>query len=220
MFDFDTDTGEIWLYDTIGPSWAGMIDAGSVRDAMKAIGPKRDITLRVSSAGGSVWDAVDIFNMIERHEGKVIAEVDGLAASAASFLILAADQIRAAKNATFMIHRAWSVTAGDVNEHRRTIEMLEKTDENIVGMYVEATGQETEVVEAAMDAETWFTAQEAMDWGLVDQVIGKRSAPQEIAAGMYRNTPAALVKKVTAGSGTQWFPHRQRAKNFLLVSKA
>lgn len=212
MFEYDTDSGEIFIYDQIGPAWAGMIDAGSVREALKAIGANRTITLRVSSPGGSVWDAVDIYNMIDRHVGRVIAEVDGLAASAASFLILAADEVRAAKNSMFMIHRAWSVTIGDANEHAKTVEMLEKVDDTIVQMYGAASGQSNDTILAAMDAETWMTASEALEWGLIDQIIGERDGPATVPEGMYRHTPAGLIRPAAAGSRTKWTPRRNAAR--------
>lgn len=207
MFDYDKDSGEIWIYDTIGPAWAGMIDSSSVHEALKAMGG-RDVTLRVSSPGGSVFDAVDIYNMLARYSGDVVAEVDGLAASAASFLILAADTVRAAKNATFMIHRAWSVTMGDVAEHQRAIGMLETTDSNIVSMYADKTGKDKTEILAAMEAETWMNADEAFEFGLVDAVIGKRDAPQEVPDGMYAKTPKSLLKPVAAGSKTKWRPRQ------------
>lgn len=213
MFDFDTNTGEIWLYDTIGPSWAGMIDSASVHEALRAMGSK-DITLRVSSPGGSVFDAVDIYNMLERYSGNIIAEVDGLAASAASFLILAANEVRAAKNATFMIHRAWSVTMGDAEEHQRAIGMLETVDENIVSMYAGKSGKDRDEILSAMSDETWMSAQQALEWGLIDSIIGEdRDAPQTVPDGMYAKTPAALVAKRKAGSKTSYHPKREALRN-------
>lgn len=210
MFDYDSESGEIWLYDQIGPSWAGMIDAESVHEALQAMGGK-DITLRVSSPGGSVWDAVDIFNMLERYPGDVTAEIDGIAASAASFIVIAADRVKAASNSTIMIHRAMSVTFGNVSDHRKSIELLEKTDQNLIGMYQGKTGKETDEIDAMLEAETWMTAQEALEFGLVDEVIGKREAPAEVPEGMFKNTPAALLKKPEAGTKTKFYPKRQRA---------
>lgn len=211
MFDYDSETGEIWVYDQIGPSWAGMIDSASIHEALGSMGG-RDITLRVSSPGGSVFDAVDIYNMLERYPGRVEAEIDGLAASAASFLILPADIVRAARNSTVMIHRAMSITYGNSEEHAKTIEMLDKIDGNLVGMYEAKTGKPTEEIDSMLSAETWMTAAEAKEFGLVDEIVGERDAPADVPEGMYQNTPAALLKKPQAGSKTKFFPKRHAAK--------
>lgn len=210
MFDYDKNTGEIWIYDVIGPTWAGMIDAGSVLSALKAM-DGRDVTLRVSSPGGSVWDAVDIYNAIERYSGKVIAEVDALAASAASFLILAADEVRAAKNAMLMIHRASTLTFGNVEDHQKTIEVLGKADNILVDMYKKKTSKpESEIVEK-LNAETWFTAKEAMEFGLVDSLSGASDVTAKVPEGIFNNVPDFLRVKPQAGTRTS-YPARDAAK--------
>lgn len=212
MFDFDTETGEIWLYDTIGPAWAGMIDAESLHGALKEIG-NRDLTLRISSPGGSVFDAVDMFNMIKRHASAVIAEVDGIAASAASFLMLAADEVRAAKNSTFMVHEAMTMTFGNKAEHQKSIEVLETIDANILGMYSDKTGKTTNEIAKLLEAETWMTADQALEFGLIDSIIDEeRDAPVTVPEGMYQKTPDALLRKPEAGAKTKFFPKRMAAK--------
>lgn len=211
MFDFDKETGEIWLYDAIGPSWAGLIDAESVIGAMRQMGGK-DITIRVSSPGGSVWDAVDIYNAIERYPGKVTAQVDALAASAASFLILAADVVKAAKNATLMIHSAMSITFGNIKDHEKTIEMLGTADANIVGMYADKTGRSEKEIRSAMEAETWFTAAKALEFGLVDSVGDTSEIVARVPDGMFANVPDYLKVKSEAGTRTQYSGHLLRAR--------
>lgn len=210
MFDYDKETGEIWVYDVIGPAWAGMVDAASVIDALKQMGG-RDVTLRVSSPGGSVGDAVDIFNAVKRYAGKVVAEVDSLAASAASFLILAADEVRAAKNSRLMIHKAMTMTFGNVHDHSKSIEMLSKGDDTIATMYADKTGKEVGEVLQDMEGEKWFTAQEAKDYGLVDSVIGASDVVASVPDGMFATTPAELCVRPIAGSRTE-YPLREAAR--------
>jgi len=218
MFDFDKNTGEIWIYDVIGPAWAGMIDAGSVIGALKAMGG-RDVTLRVSSPGGSVWDAVDIYNAIERYSGRVVAEVDALAASAASFLILAADEVRAAKNAMVMIHQASTMTFGNAEAHQKTIEVLSKADNILVEMYAKKTGKpEAEIVDK-LKAETWFTAKEALEFGLIDSIGGVSSVTAQVPEGLFNNVPEFLRVKPEAGTRTAYPEAREAAKLRMVAEK-
>jgi ATP-dependent Clp protease protease subunit len=210
MFDYDTDSGEIWIYDVIGPAWAGMIDAESLQIALREMGG-RDITLRVSSPGGSVVDAVDMVNMLKRYPGNVIAEVDGLAASAASFLILGASEVRAAKNSTFMVHSAMTATFGNKADHQKSIEMLEVADANILGMYSDKSGRTVEELRQDLEAETWMTASQALEWGLIDSIIDEdRDGPQQVPDGMYNSTPASL--RVAAVAGANMHYRRKLAK--------
>lgn len=211
MFDFDTETGEIWIYDVIGPAWVGMIDASSVLTALKEM-DGRDVTLRVSSPGGSVTDAVDIHNAIKRYSGKSVAVVDGIAASAASFLMLSADKVHAAKNAMLMIHQAMALTFGDRDEHQKSIQMLSRADANITAMYSDKTGKPTAEIEADMRAETWFTAAEALDYGLVDAVGDASAVTAQVPEGMFNNVPDQLRVQAEAGSRTQYPIRRQTAK--------
>lgn len=210
MFDYDKDSGEIWIYDVIGPAWAGMVDAASVIDALKQMGG-RDVTLRVSSPGGSVGEAVDMFNALQRYAGRVVAEIDSLAASAASFLVLAADEVKAAKNSRLMIHRAMTMTFGNINDHNKSIEMLSKGDETIAQMYADKTGKALAGVLVDMDAEKWFTAQEAKDYGLVDEIIGASDVVASVPDGMFATTPDELCVRPVPGTRTK-YPLREAAR--------
>jgi ATP-dependent protease ClpP protease subunit len=212
MFDYDTDTGEVWIYDVIGPGEIGFIDFSALKIALDSMGG-RDVTLRISSPGGSVGHAVDMYNAVKRYSGRVVASVDSLAASAASFLMLAAHEVRAAKNSRFMIHQASTITLGDVDEHTKAIGALQKADDIIVGMYVEKTGKPEEDIRAAMKAETWFNSAEALEYGLIDAIGDESDVVAMIPKGWFAKAPADLLGvQPEAGSRTPYPALREAAR--------
>lgn len=167
-------SNEILIYEAIGPAWAGMVDDATFIEQLNALEGK-DVTIRVNSPGGDVFMASAMYNAIDRYPGKVTVSIDALAASAASYLILAADEVVAAKNAMIMVHKPLAMTWGNATAHQKTIEVLDKAEATLIGMYSDKTGKPIDEIAATLEAETWFTAQEAMDWGLVDR-IGKVSS--------------------------------------------
>lgn len=189
------DEAVVYLYDEIG--WFG-IEAGQfVRDLNDI--KSKTIHLRVNSPGGSVFDGTAIFNAIRQHPSKVIAHIDGLAASIASIIVMAADEVRAGQNAFFMIHEPWSIVIGDAEMMRSEADLLEKVSGTLVKAYTDKSGLSEEEVHAFMAAETWFTAQEAKDAGFVD-VIEEQDAEQAAKAKVtlfdlsaFANVPDGLM---------------------------
>ena len=128
------------------------------------------IDLHVNSGGGSVFDAFAMMTALANHDGKVTAHVDGVAASAASFLLAAADEVRMSSAAFIMIHDASTVAFGNASQIRETAEWLDMIDGQLAGIYAKR-GTKTEAeYRQAMDETTWFTAEKAVEWGLADYV--------------------------------------------------
>lgn len=128
------------------------------------------IDLHVNSGGGSVFDAFAMMTALANHDGKVTAHVDGVAASAASFLLAAADEVRMSSAAFIMIHDASTVAFGNSQQIRETAEWLDMIDGQLAGIYAKR-GTKTEAeYRAAMDETTWFNAEQAVEWGLADYV--------------------------------------------------
>ena len=130
------------------------------------------IHLRINSPGGDVFEARAIATAIREHPAEIIAHVDGLAASAASFVALAGDRVQISRGAMFMIHNAWVFALGNAEELRKLAELLEKVDGDLTADYVRETGESQDQVEAWMEAETWFTAEEAIEHGFADAIAG------------------------------------------------
>lgn len=162
----------IYIYDEI--SWLGVQAEQFVKDLAALTAPT--IHLRVNSPGGSVFDGTAIYNAVKQHKSRVIAHVDGLAASIASVIIMAADEIRMAENAFLMIHDPWSIVMGSAQDMRDEADLLDKVTGTIVRTYTDRSGKDEEAIRDLMAAETWFTAQEALDHGFIHRIEEERDA--------------------------------------------
>lgn len=185
---------EILIYDPIGPAWAGMIDDKMFMEELNSFGGQ-DVTIRVNSPGGDVFMANAMYNAIDRYTGRVTVSIDALAASALSYLILAADEVVAAKNAMIMVHKPETLAWGNATSLRKTADVLDKAESTLLGMYTDKTGKTSEEVAAVLEAETWFTAQEALDWGLVDRIGKVSDVTARVPDGMFNKTPVNLLIK-------------------------
>ena len=183
------EDAEVFIYDAIGGFWG--IQASQFVKDLKAI-KSPVIHLRVNSPGGEVDAARAISTAIAQHPARVIAHVDGLAASSASFIILAADEIEMSAGAFVMVHAPWSMTVGNAADHITTAELLNKYADAMAQDYMRRTGKDEATVRGWMDAETWFTAQEAVDAGLADRIIETTAAKNQWNLSAYRHAPAAL----------------------------
>lgn len=185
---------EIFIYDDIGPAWMDMVDAKHVIDQLNKFSGK-PVVVRLNSNGGDVNHGIAIYNALKRHRGGVTVAVDAIAASAASLVAMAGDKIEMASNARMMVHNAWTFTAGNKEDHMRTIEILDAYDETLVETYAARTGLSADDVRSLLTAETWMRAQPAVDKGFADAVTGDSGV---IAAGLkegrYRNTPQELIR--------------------------
>jgi ATP-dependent Clp protease protease subunit len=189
------DSAEVFLYDAIvadesEAEWFGGVAPQSFVKALRAISAGT-IHLRINSPGGSVFAARAIEQALREHPAKVVAHIDGLAASAATFIAMAADEIIIAPGSLFMIHKAWSGAYGNADDLRATADLLEKIDGTLVDTYATRTGAEKAAIADWMAAETWFTAEEAVAHGFADQVAeqaAKASAGWDLSA--YAKAPA------------------------------
>lgn len=158
------------IYDGIGPSWAGMIDAPTVSKAINEAGPLDSITVRINSPGGSVFEGVAIHNILKNHPAKVHAVVDGVAASIASVVMMAGDTIEVPKNALVMIHDPSMIAYGGEKDMHKAAELLAKVKTQIVETYAKRTGKTPEAIAQMMADETWMTGDEAVTNGFANQV--------------------------------------------------
>ena len=174
----DSTSAEVSIYDAIG---GYDINAKQFAEELKGI-EAETIHLRINSPGGSVVDGNAIFNALNRHDAKIITHIDGLAASMASVVAMVGDEVHMADNALMMIHNPWTITMGDADDLRADAELLDKMSNSIINAYSRSQ-YEPEEIKDLMDAETWFTAQEALDAGLIDHIEnGLRAAASDIAA--------------------------------------
>lgn len=165
------------LYDYIDPDggyWG--ISANEFAQALDEAGDVSKIDLRINSGGGAVWDGLAILNTLRAHGATVTATVDGVAASAASFIAVACDEVVMMPNSRMMIHDALGVCVGQAGDMREYADFLDDTSSNIAEIYAERAGGTTEEWRATMTANgligQWYSAQEAVDAGLADRVGG------------------------------------------------
>lgn len=180
---------EISIYDEIG--FFGTT-AGEFRNQLKALDVDH-ITLRLNSPGGDVFDALAIYNQLREHRASIDVIVDGLAASAASFIAMAGDTIKMSRHSRLMIHEAWGVAIGPAADMRKSADMLESLTRDIADIYSERSGRPVDVWLAYMQAETWFEAQEAVDAGLADEVLSSFAPKNAFDLSMFLRPPVDLV---------------------------
>jgi ATP-dependent Clp protease protease subunit len=166
------NSGEVTIYGDIGSSWWGdSITPKQFAADLKDLGDVDEITVRINSAGGAVFDGLAIRSLLKNHKATVTTHVDGLAASIASIIAMAGDKIVMAKGAMMMIHNpATSLWGGESKDFREVADFLDKVRDSLVEVYSARTGLSAEKLIEMMDAETWMSADEAVEMGFADEV--------------------------------------------------
>jgi len=173
-------TAEIIIYEPIGEDWLGDgLTASRFDSELRALGDVSQITVRINSPGGAVFDGLAIYNILRRHDALVHVFVDGLAASAASIIAMAGDQITMGIGTQLMIHNPWSVQVGDSNDMRAAADTLDVIREGMLDAYEERTGLEREELLRMVDAETWLGPAVAVEKGFADDIVPRRDMPDE-----------------------------------------
>jgi ATP-dependent protease ClpP protease subunit len=166
-------SADIWIYAEIG--YWGVTAADFVRDLVAL--NVTDLTVHVNSPGGDAFDGIAIYNSLVNHPATVTMRVEGLAASAASFITQAGDTIVMERNAQMMIHDASGMAMGPADVMRETADLLDKLSDNIADIYAQRAGGDVASWRAVMLAETWYSSAEAHAAGLVDEVAGTEDEP-------------------------------------------
>ncbi len=211
MFQFKTakneatKSAEILVYGVIGADW---MDEGLTgkrfAEAVNALGAVTEIHCRVNSVGGSAFEAQAMYNTLIAHPAKKIMSVEGIAASAASFFVMAGDQIRMYANAMMMIHRAWNFTIGNVDDHQKSIDMLSRLDGVVADVYAKRAGKDVSVFADLMAKESWFTAEEAKAQGLCTEIIPNKTG-EEPAACVGPDCPVVRAFKNVPATAKAFF---------------
>ena len=188
----DTPEAEILIYDEIGKNFWGEGTSAEqlVRDLAEI--DADTINVRINSSGGSVFEGLAIHNALERHPAKVVTHVDGLAASIASVVALAGDEVRIAENAFVMIHDPWGGQVGNSRDMRSMADTLDKVGGSLVGVYAKKTGASEDQIAAWMADETWFNAADASSIGLVDTVTEAKKVKASGDLSRFTNVPESL----------------------------
>lgn len=186
------DGPTIYLYDAIG-DYFGISAQSFVKDLAGVDAPV--INLRINSPGGDVFAAQAMSQALRDHPAKVIAHIDGVAASAATTVALAADEVVMNAGGMFMIHNAWSLAMGDYREMTKVAGMLKRANDIIAADYQRKTGKTQEEINGLMDEETWFNAEEALASGFVDRIAtSEKKAKNLWDLSGYSKVPENLLK--------------------------
>jgi ATP-dependent protease ClpP protease subunit len=188
-----SDQADVLIYDYIG--WGGVKAADFARE-LQALTVKT-INVRINTPGGDVFDGLAIFNSLKGHGATIHVQIDGIAASIGSIIAMAGQTVTMGESAFLMIHNPWALAIGNAADMREMALKLDKIGGSLAGIYATRQGITKDQAQAWMDAETWFTAEEAKAAGLADVVQG---APSQAAAAIsfdlsgYAKTPKALTE--------------------------
>jgi ATP-dependent Clp endopeptidase proteolytic subunit ClpP len=193
---------EILIYDAIGKSFwdDDAVSAQSFVTALADLGDVAEIKLRINSPGGDVFDGVAIYNAVKNHKAKVTAHVDGIAASAASLIAMAADKIVMPSNAFMLIHQSAGFSMGNAEDMIALAADLQRIDKSMAATYAARSGQPASKVRALMKEDRLMDATEAKSLGYADEI----ASPVKMAASMRLNVlPPKVAEKFRAETGTE-----------------
>ena len=194
---------EILIYDAIGKSfWDDeAVSAKAFIDGLSDLGDVENITLRINSPGGDVFDGVAIYNAIKNHKAKVTAHIDGIAASAASYVAMAADKIVMPSNSFMLVHQSAGFSMGNADDMRAVAADLDRIDKSITAVYVARTGQTTAKVKALMKEDRLMDAAEAKSLGYTDEVTAPVKMAARFTPRFLNLIPQAAAERIRAETG-------------------
>jgi ATP-dependent Clp endopeptidase proteolytic subunit ClpP len=199
---------ELLIQGPIGKSWwddSGVAEKEFV-DALARIPQGQKITVGINSEGGSVQDGLGIYNSIKRRAEDVTCRIDGYALSIASIIALGGGKTVSPVGSIWMIHEPSSVTAGNADDHMKAAEMLDRHGDMLAAIYASETGKSKEEVRMDMRMETWMTGEQAMAYGLCDEVTDGKPVLNAVDVSNYKNLPEALRSQIIPQSQDQQIP--------------
>ncbi|WP_312292802.1 head maturation protease, ClpP-related [Atlantibacter hermannii] len=201
-----SDENSISVFDVIGADWYGEgVTASRIAGALRAIGGA-DVTVNINSPGGDMFEGLAIYNLLREYEGKVTVKVLGLAASAASIIAMAGDEVQIGRGAFLMIHNCWVYAMGNRHDLAQIAADMEPFDKAMNDIYGARTGLDATIIDAMMDAETYIGGSEAVEKGFADRLL----SADEIADD--DESPSAALRKLDALLAKANTPRSERRK--------
>lgn len=208
----DSGEAEIEFYGPISEFswWGDEITPANFKADLFKLGNGGPVTVRLNSPGGDAWAASVIRSIIMEYSGRVTVRIDGLCASAATIVATAGDVVKMQDSAFFMIHDPWTIAMGGVEDLKAAIDMLKTTKAGIVDTYISKTHMAADQLAKMMANETWMTAQQAKEYGFVDEVITASSKVLNLAGSQrilnmltdFENVPPELMASLQLGAVT------------------
>lgn len=210
----DDGSVTINVYSTIGEFGDGAGMTAKIVSSILRGANGKPVTVNINSGGGDFFEGLAIHTLLSEYEGEVTVKVVGLAASAASVVAMAGDEIKIAESAFLMIHNAWTFAMGNKNDMKEVADMLSKFDESMAGLYAKKTGKDEKEIKKMMDAETWIQGSDSVEMKFAHALLGsdnvdksedveyansalKRVDIELAKAGMPRSERRALIKDLT-----------------------
>ena len=196
---------DLVLFGTVGEE----VTALGVQEALKAIPAGARLTVRVNSPGGNLAEGLAIYNALARRQGVTEMVVEGVAASAASLIVMAGRPITMPGNAFLMLHNPRMLAGGDADELRRSADILDRLGQAAANIYAARSGQPIAKVAELLSAETWLTAEQAIELGFADQLEAPLRAVAQLDLSTFQHVPAApaaLVSTTLPGGVQQQEP--------------
>lgn len=212
----------ITMFDIVGEDfWSGGgITAKKVASQLRAIGD-RPVEVQINSPGGDMFEGIAVYNVLREHSQPITVKIMGMAASAASVIAMAGDEIQIGAASFVMIHNCWVLAIGNRHDMRETADFLEPFDQAMVDLYAQRTGQEAKAVSKWMDAETYMSGSQAIERGFADALLAADAITVDedakaadrafnelramelslVSAGMSRSDARARINKIKGTPG-------------------
>ena len=206
----DPAVGELYLYGDIVPGeWAKWDDedrtAANIRDELAALGDITTLNIYINSGGGDVFQGQAIYSILKRHSAEKNVFIDGLAASAASFIAMAGDTVIMPRNAMIMVHNPWTIALGFAEDLRTVADMLDKVREAMKAAYLAKIKITDAELTQLLDAESWLTADEAYTYGFADEIADEVQIAASVSPEIlsrYQHVPESLKAALKMGAKT------------------
>lgn len=192
-----SEDNTIDMYDIIGEGYfSDGVTVDMVSRALKKADGD-DVVVNINSAGGDMFEGLAIYNVLNEYKGKVTVRVMGMAASAASIIAMAGDDIEIGESAFLMIHNAWSLAIGNKHDFAKASEDFAKFDKAMGSIYAKKTGKDNEEIAKMMDDETWISGKDAIEMGFATSLMGDDATKEDDTdknAKALRKVDTALAK--------------------------
>jgi len=191
------EVADVFIYGDIG-GWMDGLSANDFAREVVAL-DVGNLNVRLNSGGGSVFEGQAIYNTLSQHKAKVTVTIDGVAASIASVIAMAGDEIRITEGSHIMAHKPWSMAMGDADSMRKEADVLDSLESGIIDIYAARTGKNTKQLTDWVSAETWFKGQAAVDAGFADSVIPAKRRENYARSNIFNSflhTPVDILNEL------------------------
>ncbi|HAI49111.1 Clp protease ClpP [Atlantibacter subterranea] len=200
------DDNSISIFDVIGRDyWDEGVTAKRIAGVLRSMNGE-DVTVNINSPGGDMFEGLAIYNLLREYQGKVTVKVLGIAASAASIIAMAGDEIQIGRGAFLMIHNCWVVAMGNRHDFAQLVESLEPFDRAMADIYASRSGLDMAAIHKLMDAESYIGGSDAVEKGLADSLM----SADEVSGG--DDSPSAALRKLDALLAKANTPRSERRK--------